>query len=275
MAGRGDRVAKFVDEIESERVAQRSAEPSDAVARGKSGKTGPRGEVVQLTEYDPEGQEKVIAGMLYNAPNNQTSWEETLAAVKEMDDSKKRDIIASYLAGRSQRWQKVGRAFENAYVRFDITMNIGSWRALHRHRMLTQQRQLFTTAHGYDTPPELEASGLADSYRAALEQAEAIHNKIAEHNPYIAQYAVALAHRVRFQQFKNLRECFWEMELRTIPEGHPDYRRIEQEKFKLLEKVYPLITEHMHVNTGNYDFARRGQEEKIQEKLKSLERIKA
>ena len=147
MAGRGDRVAKFVDEIESERVAQRSAEPSDAVARGKSGKTGPRGEVVQLTEYDPEGQEKVIAGMLYNAPNNQTSWEETLAAVKEMDDSKKRDIIASYLAGRSQRWQKVGRAFENAYVRFDITMNIGSWRDLHRHRMLTQQLQLWNSKH--------------------------------------------------------------------------------------------------------------------------------
>jgi aminopeptidase C len=65
------------------------------------------------------------------------------------------------------------------------------------------------------------------------------------------------------------------MELRTIPEGHPDYRRIEQEKFKLLEKVYPLITKHMRVNMGNYDFARRGQEEKIQEKLEALQRINA
>ena len=69
---------------------------------------------------------------------------------------------------------------------------------------------------------------------------------------------------------ENLRECFWEIELRTIPEGHPDYRKIEQEKFALLQKVYPLITEHMLVNLGDYDFARRGQEEKIQKKTQSL-----
>jgi len=83
-----------------------------------------------------------------------------------------------------------------------------------------------------------------------------------------------MAHRMRFQQFKNLRACFWELELRTIPEGHPDYRLIEQMKFKLLEEVYPLIAEHMHVNMENYDFARRGQEEKIQKKLKELEKMK-
>ncbi len=61
------------------------------------------------------------------------------------------------------------------------------------------------------------------------------------------------------------------MELRTIPEGHPDYRVIEQEKFRQLQKVYPLITQFMHVNMDSYDFARRGQEERIAAKLKALE----
>lgn len=265
LAGRGERVA-----IVSERSHTNSDRPGARV--GRSSLVGLEASVA-LLEFDPAGQEKVITGMLYNAPNNRASWEHTLSRVKKMSDKQKREIISAYLAGRTQRWQKVGRAFENAYVRFEILMNIGSWRDLHRHRMLTQQRQLFTVAHGYDTPPELIDSGLDEPYRAAINRVEEVHEKIAAHDAVLAQYCVTLAHRVRFQQWKNLRECFWEMELRTIPEGHPDYRKIEQEKFKLLQKAYPLIAEHMRVNMGDYNFARRGQEEKIQAKLKELEKL--
>lgn len=229
---------------------------------------------VSLVEYDQQGEDKIVTAMLYSADANRSSWDTTLAAVQKMSEGQKREIIAAYLAGRTQRWQKVGRAFESAYVRFDICMNIGAWRDLHRHRILTQQRQLFTAKHGYDTPQELNDANLEEPYQQALERAAAIYEKIAVHNAVIAQYAVPMAYRVRFMQWTNIRECFWEMELRTIPEGHPDYRHIEQEKFKLLQQVYPLIAEHMRVNMGEYDFARRGQEEKIQQKLKELEKMK-
>lgn len=226
---------------------------------------------VRLVEHDPEGQLKVLAGMLYAAPNNRASWEDTVDAVRRMTDGEQRDVLRRYLTGRTARWQKVGRAFEHAYVRFEITMNIGAWRDLHRHRMLTQQRQQFTCSLGYDVPAEVTEAGLEPEFRAAVERAEAVQQRIAAHNHHLAQYAVTLAHRVRFMQWTNLRECFWEIELRTIPEGHPDYRRIEQEKFRLLARIYPLIAEHMQVNMGEYDFARRGQEEKIQAKLHELE----
>ncbi len=256
LAGKGKRVAPFVeDHLEHKSL------PDHNVA-------------VILAEYDPAGEDKVIAGILYAAPNNHLSWQATASAVEKMTRAEKKKVISAYLEGRSQRWQKVGRAFENTYVRFDIIMNIGAWRDLHRHRMLTQQRQNFTCEHGYDVPFELIESGLEHKFRAAIDQVEEVYNKIAKKDLYLAQYAVTMAHRVRFQQWKNLRECFWEIELRTIPEGHPDYRRIEQEKFRLLEKVYPLLTEHMHVNMGEYDFARRGQEEKIQAKLRELEKLK-
>jgi len=228
---------------------------------------------VSLVEYDIDGENKIIAGILYSADTNTSSWEDTLNAVAILNTTQKQEILEAYLAGRNARWQKSGRAFENAYVRFDITMNIGAWRDLHRHRMLSQQRQLFTTQHGYDTPPELIDAGLDSEFRTALENAERVYGKIAVHDAVLAQYAVPMAYRVRFMQFTNVRSCFWEMELRTIPEGHPDYRHIEQEKFRLLEKVYPLIAQHMRVNMGEYDFARRGQEEKIQQKLKELENL--
>lgn len=225
---------------------------------------------VRLIEYDPQGQEKAIAGMLYDAVGNHKSWDEVLRHVSGMKTEEKKRIITEYLSGRSARWQKVGRAFENTYVRFEIVMDIGAWRDLHRHRMLTQQRQDFTCAHGYEIPREVEDSGLASSYSQALERAGRTYDRIAEHDPILAQYAVPLAYRVRFQNWENLRECFWETELRSIPEGHPNYRHVAQQKFRLLENVYPLIAEHMMVNVGEYDFARRGQEERIQKKLEQL-----
>ncbi len=254
-------------------IAQKNARVNALLPPELRGAVAAEQSHVSLAEYDEEGEDKVIAGMLYSADANTSSWDDTLSAVKLLSKQQKKDIIASYLAGRKERWQKVGRAFENAYVRFDILMNIGAWRDLHRHRMLSQQRQLFTTGHGYDTPQELIDAQLDAPYRAAMDTARRVYERIAAQDAILAQYAVPMAYRVRFMQYTNLRSCFWEMELRTIPEGHPDYRHIEQEKFRLLENVYPLITEHMRVNMGEYDFARRGQEEKIQEKLKALEKM--
>lgn len=228
---------------------------------------------VELIEFDKQGEDKLLTGMLYNTPNNQASWKDTLAVVKKLSPTEKAKIMTAYLSGRNARWQKVGRAFENTYLRYEITMNIGGWRDLHRHRMLTQQRQHFTIQHGYDVPPELEESGLAAEFKSAIEKVEIVHKKIAKKNFDLAQYATCLAHRLHFMQWTNVRELFWEVELRTIPEGHPDYRYIEQEKFRLFERHFPLVASHMRVNLGQYDFARRGQEEKIQQKLKELEKI--
>ncbi len=228
---------------------------------------------VELLEYDKDGENKIIAGMLYNAPNNQASWKSTAIAVKKMSVKEKQKILNEYLSGRTQRWQKVGRAFENSYLRYELTCNIGAWRDLHRHRMLTQQRQHFTIKHGFDVPPELIESGFDKEYISAIKQVEKVHKKIAKANHHLAQYATCLSHRMHFMQYTNVRELFWEVELRTIPEGHPDYRHIEQEKFHLFAKKFPLIAPHMRVNLGEYDFARRGQEEKIQQKLAELEKL--
>lgn len=225
---------------------------------------------VHLIEYNPQGEEKIITGILFSAPQNHLPWREIFLRVQKMESEEKRKIISAYLGNRTERWQRVGRALENVYVRFEIAVNIGAWRDLHRHRMLTQMRQDFSCYHGYHVPPEISEAELTDEFSNAIGRAEDIFYKINEKNSYLAQYAVTLAHRIRFMQWENLRECFWEMELRSVPEGHPDYRHIAQEKFKLLEKAYPLIAEHMRVNMGEYDFARRGQEEKIQKKLQQL-----
>lgn len=225
---------------------------------------------VSLVEYDPDGESKVITGMLYDAPGNHCTWEHTLTAVRRMSQENRARIVAEYLAGHDERWQKVGRALENTFLRFEIEMDFGAWRDLHRHRMHTQQRQLLCCHHGYDLPMEVIEAGMEQEYRTAIERAERVFAKIEVRDPLLAQYATTMAHRVRFQQWQNLRAFAWEGELRTIPEGHPNYRSPEQEKYRLVEGVFPTIAKHILVNMANYDFARRGQEERIQRKEHEL-----
>lgn len=224
---------------------------------------------VDLVEFDAKAEDKLIAAI--QLPELHCGWQEAVNKVASSYSEKQKErVVAEYLGGRKERWQKVGRGFENSYLRFEVVMNIGAYRDLHRHRMLTQERQKFSCHHGYDVPPEIKEAGLVDSFSLALDKARDLFLKIESHDPDLAQYVVPLAYRIRFWQYQNFREAFWETELRTISQGHPDYRYIEQEKYKILKEKFPLIAKFMLVDMNIYQFARRGTEEKIKKKEKLI-----
>src|SRR5262249_503796 len=149
---------------------------------------------VRLVEYDPESETKILAGIIFQQLH--VGWDDALNRARGLPDSEKRVIFERYLLKRSARWQKVGRAFENAYLRFEIIMDIGSYRDLHRHRMMTQQRQRFSTVHGYNIPIEVEQAGLAVPFREALDKADVLFRKLEPQDSELAQYAVPLASRM-------------------------------------------------------------------------------
>lgn len=223
---------------------------------------------VKLVEWDPDAENKIIANIIF--PETHEAYERIYEKVKKMSEAEKAEILESYTGGRKARWYKVGRAFENSYVRFEIVMDIGAYRDLHRHRMMTQERQMFSTHHGYNIPKEIEEAGLAGAFAEALNQTKALFDKIEPHNPELAQYVVPLAYRMRFYQYQNLRQAFWETELRTISQGHPDYRYIEQKKYELIKEKFPLIAKYMLVDMNDYAIARRGTDKVIEDKEKSL-----
>ncbi len=228
---------------------------------------------VRLVEYDPQSEIKILAGIIFQQGHR--GWDEALNQAKGLSDAERRELLERYLLKRSARWQKVGRAFENAYLRFEIVMDIGSYRDLHRHRMMTQERQSFSTFHGYNVPRELQHAGLATRFGEALERADRLFRKIDPMDRDLAQYVVPLAYRMRFYQWQNFRQFFWEAELRTVSQGHPDYRFIEQEKYRLVKEKFPLLASFMLVDMADYAIARRGTEEQILAKEKRLiERLK-
>jgi thymidylate synthase ThyX len=229
--------------------------------------SAPRAQVT-LVEFDPDSEVKILAGILFQQSHG--AWDHAMARARSMGEEERRKIFDAYVPARKGRWYKVGRAFENAYLRFEIVMDIGSYRDLHRHRMMTQERQTFSTHHGFSTPVELVETGLAAPYAEAIERATQVFLKLEAIDRDLAQYAVPLACRVRFYQWQNFRQLFWEAELRTVSQGHPDYRFIEQEKYRLVQEKFPLLASYMLVDTNDYAIARRGTEERILEKEKRI-----
>ncbi|HWO41762.1 MAG TPA: FAD-dependent thymidylate synthase, partial [Candidatus Eisenbacteria bacterium] len=132
-------------------------------------------EPVVLVDYEREAEEKVIAAILYpHARHPMAALRQIVAA---MSAEERRRILREFFGRRRDRRDKLGRAFENVYYTFEILGNLGLYRDLHRHRLLTQERQEFTTVHGYDTPPEIEEAGFKSDFDRCMERAAEVYER--------------------------------------------------------------------------------------------------
>lgn len=222
-----------------------------------------------LVEYDPLAEEKVLAALLY--PHTHQPLSALRERVRRMDHDARRGLLADALGGRRHRRDKPGRSLEQVVYTFDLCCNIGSYRDLHRHRIVTKERQSFTVGHGFDMPAELAECGFDGDYARAMEEAASFYRLIARDHPLEAQYVVPFAYRVRWMMTVNLRELYHIAELRTMPQGHPDYRRLVQELWQQVEAVHPLLAEHAaFVNRESYRMGRLQSELRTEYKKSSL-----
>ena len=199
------------------------------------------GEPVVLADYDRNAEEKVIAAMLY--PHGRHPLQQLTQIVARMSAEDRRKILQEFFDKRRHRRDKLVRAFENVYYTFDILGNLGLYRDLHRHRILTQERQDFTAVHGYDTPPEIEEAGFKSEFDECMKRAAELYDRVYADLPNEAQYVVPFAYKIRWYMKMNLREALHMCELRTMPQGHPDYRFICQEMWRKIREVHPSLAE--------------------------------
>ncbi|MCX8196707.1 MAG: FAD-dependent thymidylate synthase [Candidatus Micrarchaeota archaeon] len=224
---------------------------------------------VVLVDYDKDALDKVIAAILF--PHTHFDMKQLLQKVAQMGKEEKQKIISAYVGIRANRRQKPGRAFEIPYYTFSITGNFGIYRDLHRHRILTQERQLLSTKHGFDMPKEIIEAGLEDKVQAAVEAADQLYELLSKEMPYEAQYVVPLGCRMRWYIRMNLREAYHFCELRSMRQGHPDYRKVAQEIHKLILSVHPDLAAGMKfVDHQDYALERLEAEKKIDKKLQQL-----
>jgi thymidylate synthase ThyX len=246
----------------AERMAQVRRRVAGLAARGPIAGVGPS---VRLVEYDRDAERKVVAAALF--PHSDRPLEEQVGDPAQ--------VLEAMLAGRANRRQRAPRALEHAQYEFEIVANFAAYRDLHRHRMLTQDRQHLGTALGYDMPAGLAELGMADRFVAAVEAAATAHRRLeADLGAALGQYIVPLAFHVRWYFRANLREIYHLCELRTTPQGHPDYRWVAQEMFRRVEEVHPRLARYAgFVDMGPGDeLERRQSERRLDEKLSALDR---
>ena len=223
---------------------------------------------VQLVEYDNNAENKVVAAILYTS--SLLSFSSICSQVFQLPSSKKEEVIQAYLGDRETRFDKVGRAFEEVYYTFDILADIGAYRDLQRHRILSREHQAYTVNHGYDTPQELIEAGLDGNYRRAIDYVSEIYGLVSREFSVAAQYMVPMACKIRWRITLNLREAYHFIELRSSRQGHPSYRKIAQEMYRQIQQVHPTLVEGMLVDMNDYGLERLVAEQKTDKKMRDL-----
>jgi len=210
--------------------------------------------VVDLVERTETLEVELAATLLYSASHY--SYRQIRDLVSALPEARVNEIVELGLRHRGPHDESLRAFHAGAALRFDILMDIGGFRDMHRHRRCVQIMQGFTSLHGYETPESGDAAGLVeagiiDEYRATVEGAHAASAQIAaDSSPEAAQsalYLLPLATRVRCLFKMDFAEAQYISELRSGPAGHFSYRRVAWEMFRALERQHPTLAKHIRV----------------------------
>jgi thymidylate synthase ThyX len=204
--------------------------------------------LVDLLEDEPLEVE-LASTLLYQYSHH--SYRQIRGMVEGMTAPRRAEIIDLGLRHRG-RYDEVARAYcTGQKFRFDILMDIGGFRDMHRHRRCVQIVQDYTTAHGFDRPSDIQAARLAPRYDAAMARARNAATKLSaraiEEAQEQSQYAIPLAYRKRALFKMDLAEAIYISELRTGPAGHFSYRNAAYAMYEAVAQRYPALTKYFRV----------------------------
>lgn len=216
---------------------------------------------VRLLSFDSDAPIKIAAALLF--ANSNRSLGDILQYCKGLSEDEIGRILEAGANSRDNRRHKSPRALEHGNFTFEIVADFGVYRDLHRHRMLTQERQLLNCDFGFYIPPEIIGSDLEEKYNEAMHKAKDAFDIIAKSLPEEAQYIVPMAFHVRWYFQINLRSLQWLCELRSAPAGHPTYRLVSQEMAQQVIKSLPSFERFFKfVDYAGYNLGRLGQEQR-------------
>jgi thymidylate synthase ThyX len=208
--------------------------------------------VVDLVERTESLEVELAATLLYSASHH--PYRQLRDIVASLPEARVAEYIELGLQHRGRHDEALRAFHAGAALRFDILMDIGGFRDMHRHRRCTQIIQDFTSLHGYDIPESGDAAGLDEAgilpqYQAQIEAALSASRQIAQRQaPEAAQsahYLLPLATRIRSLFKMDFAEAQYIAELRSGPAGHFSYRNVAWEMHKALVRQHPSLAKYL------------------------------
>ncbi len=224
------------------------------------------GPSVTLTDWDPDAELKIAAAALYAV--SELPDADLVDLARAMTPERRAELIAALVGDRSNRRHRPGRPMERTTYRFDVSCDIGAFRDLQRHRLMTLEWQRYSTRLGYDLPDEVEDLGLGPRWRKVMDEAGSLYEDVrADLGADVAQYVVPFAYNVRFVMEMNPRQAFHLVELRSQAAGHSAYRRVAHEMHRAIDEIagHHLLADAMTyvdytaVDLGRLDGERRAE----------------
>jgi thymidylate synthase ThyX len=261
LAGRAEQV--LLREVHAAPTLVKYAEPSAYEAESRRELSGAAAELLGRLPIDPAPlvdlledeplEIELATTLLYQFA--QHSYRQIRSVVEGMSEQQRNEIIALGMKHRG-RFDEVSRAFNSGQgFRFDILMDIGGFRDMHRHRRCVQIMQDYTTKHGYDMPQEIAAAGLESRYSQTMERvrqtiAQLSGRKVGEGDEQ-SQYLIPLAFRKRTLFKMDFAEALYISELRTGAAGHFSYRNVAYAMYEAVAKRYPELAQYFRVTDVN------------------------
>ena len=129
-----------------------------------------------------------------------------------------------------------GRFAAGHSFRFDILMDIGGFRDMHRHRRCVQTLQSFTDAHGYDVPEGIAEAGIGQHLRGGGARGTRAFARVAASGCSRSRgdgaILLPLGTRCRALFKMDFAEALYISELRSAAQGHFSYRRVAWEMYQ-------------------------------------------
>jgi len=240
-------LVKYADPNKYEIETRRELQQAAAALMGNLPIAGT--ESVDLQDDEPLEVE-IASTLLYE--HGHYPYRQIRQEVEAAGEKRRREIIDLGLRHRGSH-DEVLRAFcAGQQFRFDILMDIGGFRDMHRHRRCIQISQGFTTKHGYDRPPELEAAGLQKRYddimQRVAESVKDLERQSGAEAKEDSQYAIPLGFRKRTLFKMDFAEVVYISELRSGPAGHMSYRQVAYAMYEAVVRKYPALAKYFRVH---------------------------
>src|SRR5579875_830716 len=204
--------------------------------------------LVDLLDDDEDLEVEIATSLLY--PHCHYSYRQLRGAVAALSEVRRDEIIELGVRHRG-RHDELLRGFKSGDgFRFDILMDVGGFRDMHRHRRCVQLIQQFSPVHGYEEPvcpgqPTLAQAGLDGLYRDAMTASYAAYERVRgcgqPEAAEGAQYLLPLGTRCRAMFKMDFAEALYISELRSGVAGHYSYRLVAWAMFKAVERRHPSL----------------------------------
>jgi thymidylate synthase ThyX len=205
--------------------------------------------IVDLLDEEPLEVE-IATTLLYEHSHH--SYRQIRQALQVSGERYRREIIDLGLRHRGKHDEMLRGFRAGQQFRFDILMDTGGFRDMHRHRRCIQVMQGFTTQHGYEMLLDVEDAGVRGRFDAAMLRVQAaVENLAARKTPEAeenSQYAIPLAFRKRALFKMDFAEAVYISELRTTPAGHVSYRNVAYAMYEAVARKYPALAKYFRVH---------------------------